>query len=322
VGYETGLIVVGLAIAAGILTRLAPGLATLYLGTLIAGVGIALGNVLVPALVKRDFPDRVGVMTGAYTMALSLSAAVAAGLTVPIEDAIGHGWRPALAVWALPALVAGAVWLPLRRHGRAAAAPPTAETMNHHAARLWRSSLAWQVTFFFGLQSLSFYSLLSWLPALLHAHGLSKGTAGAYLSAFAVIGAASCLAAPTLGVRLPDQRALVAATIVSVAAGLTGLLVSPGSGAIVWTLLLGIGQGSSVALAFLFFALRSPDDAGAAQLSSMAQSVGYMLAATGPIVIGALHQATDGWTAPLIFLLAVQLPEVVAGIAAGRSRLA
>jgi MFS transporter, CP family, cyanate transporter len=317
-GHELPLILVGLTTAAGILVRFAPGVLALYAGTVIAGAGIALGNVLVPSLVKRDFHHRVGFMTGIYTMAISASAGVAAGLTVPIENAIGHGWRPALAVWALPALVAAAIWVPFARHPTAVA--DRRSTNAHIPPSLRRDPLAWQVTLFMGLQSLTFYGLLSWLPSILQDHGISKNASGVYLSIFTLLGIPICLLVPLVAARLRDQRSLVMASVAVVAGGIAGLAVSPGTGAIAWTVLAGISQAANLGLAFLFFGLRSHNQAQAAQLSSMAQSVGYGMAATGPVIMGALHEASGSWTAPLMFLLVLLVPELVFGLGAARDR--
>jgi CP family cyanate transporter-like MFS transporter len=318
-GYESALVVVGLAIAAGTVVRVAPSVAFLYLGTLIAGLGVAFGNVLVPSIVKRDFHDKVGVMTGAYTMAISASAGLAAGLTVPIENAIGHGWRPALAVWALPALVAAAIWIPYARHARK---PETErrEAGGFGPARLRHDPLAWQVTLFMGVQSLMFYGLLSWIPSLLQDHGISKGAAGAYLSLFTLLGIPVCLIVPVIATRLRDQRPLIAAAIVLLIGGLLGLILSPATATFAWVVLLGAAQSANLALVFLFFGLRTRDSAGAADLSSMAQTVGYMLAAFGPLLLGVLHDVSGGWTAPLIFLIALQGPQLLLGLGAARDR--
>jgi MFS transporter, CP family, cyanate transporter len=317
-GHELPLVLVGMAMAAGILVRVIPGVAPLYIGTMIAGIGIALGNVLVPSLVKRDFHARAGFMTGIYTMAISTSAGLAAGLTVPIENAIGHGWRPALAVWALPALIAAAIWVPFARHP-AAVADRRAQTQ-HEPSGLLRACLAWQVALFMGVQSLMFYSLLSWLPSILQDNGMSKGTAGAYLSLFTLVGIPVCFAVPVIAARMRDQRVLAVASVLLLACGVIGLIASPGSAAIVWTVIAGTSQAATLALAFLYFVLRSRSQAEAAELSSMSQSVGYALAAVGPVIMGALHQATGSWTWPLVFLLVLMVPELVFGVAAGRDR--
>ena len=317
-GHELPLVLVGITMASGMLVRVAPGAVALYAGTTIAGMGVAFGNVLVPSLVKRDFHERAGFMTGIYTMAISTSAGLAAGLTVPIENAIGHGWRAALAVWAAPALVAGLVWVPFARHPAAVA--DRRSTTPHVSSGLLRDRLAWHVTLFMGVQSLMFYSLLSWLPSILQDNGMSKGTSGAYLSIFTLLGIPVCFAVPVIAARMRDQRALVAASVLFLAGGIAGLIASPGSAAIVWALLAGVSQAATLALAFLFFVLRSRNQAQAAELSSMAQSFGYALAAVGPVIMGALHEATNGWTAPLWFLLVLLIPELVFGLEAGRRR--
>jgi MFS transporter, CP family, cyanate transporter len=313
IGTERAVAALCLTIAAGILLRWIPGTAALFAGTIVAGGGIALGNVLVPSLIKRDFPHQLGPMTGAYTMAISASGAIAAALTVPIEDAIGHGWRPALAVWAIPAIVAAAVWIPwLAGSGRAASGTPLPS--------LWRSRLAWQITAFMGLQSLLFYSCLSWLPALLRSEGIDRGAAGALLSVMLLAAIPTCLLVPVWAGRARDQRLAIALTLVVYGAGLAGLLAAPGAAPAVWATLLGFAQGSLLALAFLLFGLRAADQEHAAQLSAMAQTVGYAVAAAGPLLIGVLREATGGWTAPLILLLALPVPLFAAGMAAGRTR--
>jgi CP family cyanate transporter-like MFS transporter len=313
IGTERTLAALALTIAAGVVLRLVPGVAALFAGTIVAGLGIALGNVLVPSLIKRDFPDRVGLMTGGYTMAISASGALAAAFTVPAENAIGHGWRPALAIWAIPALVAAAVWIPWSVRARPAVGAVT-------LPNLWRNRLAWQVTAFMGLQSLLFYSCLSWLPALLRSEGIDREAAGALLSVMLLTAIPTCLLVPVLASRSRDQRPAIAITIAVYAAGLAGLLVAPDAAPLAWATLLGFAQGSMLALIFLMFGLRASDQEHAAELSSMAQTVGYALAAAGPLLIGVLRDATGGWSAPLALLLAVLVPLLVAGMAAGRAR--
>jgi CP family cyanate transporter-like MFS transporter len=309
IGTEAACAALSLTVVAGILLRLFPGVVALFAGTIVAGLGIALGNVLVPSLIKRDFSRHVGVMTGGYTMAISASGALAAALTIPIEDAIGHGWRPALAVWAIPALVAAAAWIPWL--GRRGATSPGAPF-------LWGNRLAWQVTALMGLQSLLFYSCLSWLPALLRSEGIDRAAAGALLSVMLLTAIPTCLLTPVVASRQRDQRATIAASLVVYAAGLVGLLVAPDAAPAVWATLLGFAQGALLALAFLVFGLRAPDEEHAAALSAMAQSVGYAVAAVGPLLIGVLREVTSGWTVPLIVLIGALVPLLAAGMAAGR----
>jgi len=314
IGTEAAVAALVLTMVAGIVLRLVPGVMPLFAGTTVAGLGIALGNVLVPSLIKRDFPERqVGLMTGAYTMAISASGAVAAALTVPAEDAIGQGWRPALAIWAIPAVAAAAVWVPQMSR-------PTAEGRAVRLPSLWRDGLAWQVTAFMGLQSLLFYSCLSWLPAIMRSEGIDRGAAGALLSLMLLTAIPTCLLMPVAAARARDQRGAIAVSLALYGAGLAGLLVAPGSVPAVWATLLGFAQGSLLALVFLLFGMRAPDQEHAAQLSSMAQTVGYAVAAAGPLLLGALRDATGGWTVPIAVLLAVLVPLLAAGMAAGRAR--
>jgi CP family cyanate transporter-like MFS transporter len=318
-GHELPLVLVGISMAAGMLVRVAPSVVALYAGTTIAGIGVALGNVLVPSLVKRDFADRAGYMTGIYTMAISVSAGIAGGLTVPIENLIGHGWRPALAVWALPAFVCGLIWIPFARHPSAVADRRTPTP--HAGSRLRHDRLAWQVTLFMGLQSLMFYSLLSWMPSIFQDGGVSKGTSGAYLSIYTLLGIPVCFAVPVIAERMRDQRPLIAVSVLTLAGGIVGLIVAPTGAPILWSVLTGISQAGTLSLVFLFFVLRTRTQAEAADLSSMAQSIGYGMAAVGPVVMGALHESTGGWTAPLWFLLVLTVPELFFGLKAARDRL-
>jgi MFS transporter, CP family, cyanate transporter len=190
----------------------------------------------------------------------------------------------------------------------------------HEKPRLLRDRLAWQVTLFMGVQSLMFYSLLSWVPSILQDHGMSKGTSGAYLSVYTLLGIPVCLVVPMIAARLRNQSWLVAVSVTCLSGGLVGLIASPASAAIVWVMFLGIAQAATLSLAFLFFVLRSRSQAEAAELSSMAQSFGYALAALGPVIMGGLHEATGSWTLPLVFLLVLSLPELVFGLLAGRDR--
>jgi CP family cyanate transporter-like MFS transporter len=185
---------------------------------------------------------------------------------------------------------------------------------------LWRNRLAWQVTAFMGLQSLLFYSCLSWLPALLRSEGIDRGAAGALLSLMLLTAIPTCLLVPVWASRARDQRVAIALTLAVYGAGLAGLLAAPDAAPAVWATLLGFAQGSLLALAFLLFGLRAGDQEHAAQLSAMAQTVGYAVAAAGPLLIGALREATGGWSAPLAALLAVLVPLLAAGMAAGRRR--
>ena len=315
-GIERALLASLLALAAGILLRSAGPVAALFLGTAVLGAAIALGNVLLPGLVKREFPGRAGLMTSVYSTTLGVSAALAAGASFPLAQQTGLGWRAALALWAIPALIAAAAWLPPARSGRNADAPAQA---SGGVGGLWRSPLAWQVTLFMGLQSLAYYVTLTWLPEILReTAGMSAAQAGWMLALAQVVGIASMFLAPVLAGRTPSQRGVVTAAVALSGTGALGLLVSPGAATALWVVLLGLGQGACFSLALTFFALRAPDPEHAAALSGMAQSFGYLLAAAGPFLFGVLRDATGTWTVPVALLCAITACLLVTGLGAAR----
>jgi CP family cyanate transporter-like MFS transporter len=313
IGIERALLTALIVLVAGCLVRALPGVVALFGGTVLIGAAIASGNVLMPALVKRDFAHRTGAMTAAYSAAISVGGAMGAAVTAPLADGLGLGWRAALGSWALWAVAAALCWLPqLRRVGR-----PPASTAPVVALR--RSAVAWQVTAFMGLQSLGFYATTSWLPAVFTDRGYTAATAGVLVATMSLTGIAGGLAAPVLAARSRRQRWLAIAIGVLVGGGLAGVLV-PGMEAVA-CIVLGIGQGAALGLALTLMTVRAPDSAHAAQLSGMAQCLGYVLAAAGPFAVGALHDLTDGWTVPLLTLLVLQVPQAIAGVLAGRDKL-
>jgi CP family cyanate transporter-like MFS transporter len=315
-GMERTVLASLLVLAVGIVLRSAEAVAALFLGTAVLGAAIVVGNVLLPSLIKREFPAHAGLMTSVYSTALGISAALAAGVSVPIMDLIGVGWRGSLALWAVPALLAVVVWLPqMLRYGRPANAP--AESFQAPSG-LWRSSLAWQVTLFMGLQSLAYYVTLTWLPEILQEEGMSAARAGWMLALSQAVAIVSMFFAPVLAGRRPSQRGVVVAAVALSGAGTLGLLVAGSFASILWVVLLGLGQGACFSLALTFFALRAPDSQHAAALSGMAQTVGYLLAAGGPSIFGVLRDVTHAWAVPLAVLLAVTVCLLIAGLGAAR----
>jgi CP family cyanate transporter-like MFS transporter len=312
-GIEPVLLAVVIAVAVGLFGRVLDGSALLFAGTALAGGAIAVGNVLVPPLIKRDFPASTGLMMGVYTMAVSGSAAFAAGLTVPLGDGIGLGWRGALGVWAIPAAMAAAAWLPqLRAHTRPAQRPP--------GPSLLRNALAWQVTIFFGLQSLSFYSVLAWLPSIYREHGLSPAAAGYLLSLSGLVQIPVALVLPTLATRAKRQVAHIVGSTLLIGIGLAGVLLAPTTAPYLWAVLIGIGQGACFALGLNLFVLRTHGVHDTARLSAMAQSIGYVICAFGPLLVGVLHDVTRSWTVALILLLVLLVPQLVAGTLSGQAK--
>jgi MFS transporter, CP family, cyanate transporter len=318
-GLEPALLLTMVMITAGAAVRLLPPIAALLAGTVLIGAGIALANVLLPGLIKRDFPHKVGLMTGLYTMTLSAAPALAAGLSVPLAQATGLGWRPVLAAWGVLAVVAIIVWLPqVRRHTRVSAAE--ARAAEHPVRGLWRNRVAWTVTLFMGLQSMTYYTLVAWLPTLLVDAGMSEQAAGLMLSLASVVAIAGAFVAPVLASRMRRRAVIVVVSTGLYAVGLAGLWIDPVGGSYVWMVLIGLGVGTAISLALLYIVQRAPDTRHTAQLSSMAQSVGYVLAAFGPLVLGVVHEATGGWTIPLLLLIVALVPQALNGVLAGRDR--
>ncbi len=312
-GAERVLLFALIPTAVGVLVRGASSVPALFAGTALASMGIAIANVVVPTIVKGRFAHATGATMGLYVASLGGGAAIAAGLTVPLEHAFGS-WELALACWSVPALLAAAVL------GAAVVGAPVTARGGPTATRaLLREPLAWQVTLFMGLQSLVFYSALAWLPSVLRDEGFTAGEAGAALSLFALGGIPASLVVPPLATRLRDQRALAPTTAAFEVTALVGLLAAPGA-ALVWVTLFAIGQGSAFSLALTLIVLRSPDAHRANELSGMAQSVGYTIAAAGPFALGALHDASGDWSIPLLVLLALTIPLCTAGVLAGRAR--
>ena len=312
-GIERVLVGAMAALAVGALGRVLDGAAALFAGTVVAGGAIAVGNVLLPPLIKRDFPDRTGPMMGVYSMAVSGAAAVSAGLAVPLAAASGLGWRGALGAWAVPAAVAALVWLPRSRgHTRPPATPP--------GRSLLRDPLAWQLTVFFGLQSLSFYAVLGWLPSMYRDFGASPAVAGFLLSLSGLVQIPVSLVLPGLAGRARTQAGYAVAGTALIGVGIAGVLLAPMAAPYLWVALIGAGQGACFALGLNLFVLRTRRVADTARVSAMAQSIGYTLCAVGPLLVGLLHEATGSWTVPLILLLALLVPQAVSGALAGRSR--
>src|SRR5579875_2679230 len=296
-------------ILAGLTLRLVPGVPFLFLGTALAGAAIAIGNVLLPVLVRRNFPARTGLMTALYSTGLIAMAAVAAAVTVPISNALGGGWRPGLGMWAAPALVALALWLLLLRRGIAGEDAPWA-----------RIAGAGALTLFFAIQSASFYSTLSWLPSVFESHGASEAEGGVLLGVSVAVGVITALSVPSLAARARDQRALVVGFSGCVAVAWVGILLAPMAAPYLWAVLLGLGQNALFPLALTMIVLRGGTVTSTAGLSTLVQSVGYVLAAFAPFAIGALHDASGSWSAPVLVLLALTLPQILTGLVAGRRR--
>ena len=310
VGMERALLTAMLILIVGVAVRSLPWAPALFGGTLVLAVGIAVANVLLPAFVKQHFSGHQSTLTSLYATTMSLVAAIASGVAVPLAAALPAGWRTALAVWGVLVVMAVAVWVPHAQ--RANDAGP----VSAGAPLPWRSAVAWQVTALMGLQSFGFYVMIGWLPSVLAAHRIGTRAAGLELFAYQLVSLATSLALPLLAERRADHRPLAGATAACCAIAYAGLLLAPGI-SLVWVLLAGCGTGPALVLALSFMALRAHRAAQAAALSAMAQSVGYLLAAAGPFLFGALHAASGGWSASLVLLLASAVALFAVGLRAG-----
>lgn len=326
-------------LAVGLLIRALNPATLLFPGTVVAGGAIALMNVLLPSLVKRRMPERAGLLIGLYLLMLSAGAIVASLVAVPVFNATGAGItagsaavRIGLGLWAVPVLVAAVIWLPQLRyrtlperrtvggHG-AEAGGRVARGRSSGALGMGRHALAWQVTAFMGLQSLSYYATLSWFPTMFRERGVSAVHAGALLALMNLGNAVTCLLVPVLAHRAADQRKLATVTTIVTAGGLAGAMFgATGTGLASFVLVLGLGQGASLGLAIFYTMARAPDPVAAASLSAFAQGAGYLLASTGPLAVGFLHDATGGWAVPGVVLLVAAAAQLVAGWLAGRAR--
>jgi CP family cyanate transporter-like MFS transporter len=325
------------AIAAGLLIRPYAGNTAGFLAaSALALMGIAVSNVLMPVIVKRWFPDRVGSMTGLYSMALALGTSVAAALTVPMTDALGGRWQSGLAVWAAPAAAAVLPWVPfVRARGAGSAdgdtASPDGDTASPDSGaasarvepdglRITRSRTAWALAVFFGLQATAAYITMGWMAQIFRDAGVSAGTAGVLLAVTMVMGVPLAFVIPRLAARLPHQGPIVIALGVCGLAGYAGLYWAPAGGAWAWAVLLGVSN-CSFPLALTMVGMRARTGAGVAKLSAFAQSTGYLLSIPGPLLVGVLYQHSGGWGRPLALMAGLMLPQIAVGVLAGRDRI-
>lgn len=313
IGIEVTLLLAMLGIVAGSLVRTVDSSAAMITGTIVIGVAIAIGNVLVPAIVKQDFPHRQGLVSGLTTAALTGGAALASAIAAPLAGLDALGWQGALLVLGAMAGVAALVWLPQtrRRHVASVARGPGGAVL--------RSPVTWQLAVFMGMQSLTYYAMLAWMPTLLTENGVSIAGASGALALFNLLGIGTALLVPTIAARRPDQRSIGLLTCAAWAIGLVGLLTVP-SWYLLWAVVAGLGQGAGISLALALLVLRARTAESARNLSGTVQSIGYLLGATGPVVIGLLRDSSGGWTVPLVALCAAVAVMAAAAFGAGRDR--
>ncbi|QCZ32034.1 CynX/NimT family MFS transporter [Escherichia fergusonii] len=314
-GMERSLFAALLLICAGIAIRSLPSAALLFCGTAIIGCGIALGNVLLPGLIKRDFSGYVAKLTGAYSLTMGAAAAIGSTLVVPLA-LHGFGWRGAMLMLMFFPLMAFIVWLPQWKSQN------NASLGNSPALQprgIWRSPLAWQVTLFLGINSLIYYVIIGWLPAILLSQGFSEAQAGSIHGLLQLATAAPGFLIPLFLHHVKDQRGVAVIVSLMCAVAAAGLWFIPGQ-AIFWTILFGFGSGATMILGLTFIGLRASSAHQAAALSGMAQSVGYLLAACGPPLMGKIHDSSGDWHIPLIAVAALSTIMAIFGLYAGRDK--
>lgn len=280
----------------------------------VALAGIAVANVLLPVVVKQRFPDRVGAMTGLYSMALNLGASTAAAATVPLAGILG-GWRLGLGAWAVLAAVAVPPWLLLARR----TAPATPAPVPAPAVPVARSPIAWALAAYFGLQATAAYTIMGWLPQVFRDAGLSAPTAGLLFAVTSVLGVPLSFALGAVAGRLRTQSGIAVVLGVFGLAGYTGLWAAPAAAPWLWAVLLGVAN-CSFPLALTMIGMRGRTSGTVVRLSAFTQSAGYLLSIPGPILVGTLYQHTGGWHVPLGFMILLMLPQIATGYLAGRDR--
>ncbi|WP_315110332.1 CynX/NimT family MFS transporter [Clostridium intestinale] len=325
----------------GIILRSSFGGVGLFLGTLILGLSISVGNVLIPSLIKHEFSKQIGVITGIYTASMGLFGAIASGISVPVAAEWSLGWSGSLSIWAALSFLSIIIWIPqiIRRNqempivkGRLDNYIITNEKDVHeeknqiesiegdviNKVNLWKSTLAWQVTVYMGLQSMLLYCMVAWLPAILIQQGMNSDKAGWMLSLYQLVSLPMSFLGSVLAERKANQRTLVIIASLCVLVGLFGIFLEWTGLIFLWMIMLGIGGTLTFCLAMIFFSSRTRNADEAARLSAMAQSVGYLLAAFGPILFGFLHDTANSWNLPLIVLMSTVCLCFFSGLGASR----
>jgi CP family cyanate transporter-like MFS transporter len=313
IGIELSIFVALLSLLAGIGIRHFEGPLFLYGGTTLIGIGIALNNVLLPGLLRRDFLQQLPLVTALFTMVLVTVGGLGSALTIPLLS-LG-GWRPSLLAWLLPVILGLLVWAPRLLQNTRPAPPPAKRTV------LWRNAIAWQVSLFMACQSTAFYVMISWLPSLLSdLEGISPARTGWILFIYQIFVLGGVMGVPLLVRKYPDQRWIGAGCAGLIFLGYAGLLFNTHN-ALYWMCVMGVGAGGSLVLSMTWFGLRASSAGQAVALSGMAQAVGYLISALAPILIGWLRDSTGGWTLPLILMLGLTGLQVCMGFLAGRDRV-
>ncbi len=309
-GLEQAVFIAMLLLLAGLGIRYFDNTLALYLGTACIGCGIAFNNVLLPGLLRRDFPGQLAMVTALFTMVLVTCGGLGSGIAIPLAD--WGGWRFSLVSWAIPAVLGVLIWAPqLRQHSRP-------QNQVEAKPRLWRRGLAWQVSLFMACQSTAFYVMIAWFPSMMSdLAGITAARSGAILFIYQLFVLVSVMLTPLFIHRMRDQRLIGGTLGLLILTGFCGLSLDPAH-ALGWMMVMGLGAGGSLVLAITLFSLRVNTAAESVALSGMAQAIGYTMAAVTPIFIGYLHDVTGNWLVPLQLMILLAVLQLAMGYAAGR----
>lgn len=316
IGMEKLLLFSLVLLTSGLLIRITGQVYFLFIGAAMVGAAITVGNVIMPAVIKKEFPDHTGIMTGIYAVSMNLTSAMAAGFSIAIGTATGWGWKGSIGVWAIVAILSLLVWIPqVLKRKKQVEAPVKASFKS-----MFKSRLAWNVTLFMGLQSLLFYCIAAWLPAVLQDWGMSKEDAGWVLSYVQLAQLPITFVGPVIVSRMKNQGILVWITGLLMLAGILLIIIFKSQFIILATILIGVAGGLAFGLAMMFFVLRTKNPAMAASLSGMAQSFGYLIAAAGPPVFGLIYDFTGNWTYSFYLLIIGVAALIYSGVNASKNK--
>lgn len=317
ISVEKTLLLAVIILTIGIALRSIGHISTLFLGTSFIGIGIAFGNVLLPSLIKLKFPLKVGLLTASYTVSMNTAASIAAGVSYPLST-LSFGWQGSLGIWIVFAIVAIIIWFPQTTLPQTN--DSTQSTTHHPKKPLWRFPLAWIIMLAMGFQSMIFYTTAAWFPEMFKDQGLTSAEAGFMFSIMQISQIPMTFITPIIAGKLKDQRVIVAVFALFYIIGFTGLLMGWTDLSIVWMILLGFAGGASFSMCMMFFSLRSKDAFEAADLSGFAQSLGYLIAAIGPVLYGYIYDQTSNFASANLLYIFIVIISITASYIASKNR--
>jgi MFS transporter, CP family, cyanate transporter len=312
-GHSRAIFLGILLLAIGVVLRVLGGVELLYLGTALTGVGIVIANVLMIPFFKARLPEKIGLMTAILSTGMSLFAAIASGISVPLAVDLGLGWRGSLVSWVGLMALALVVWIPQLRTQAAGTQRDIFQGKN-----VWKSRLAWQITLFMGAQSVMYFTIVTWLPDMLISRGISPVHSGLALSYMQMISLIGTFFAPNFLIKLKEQSGVILAVGIGYLVGYSALFIHNELITFLALTVIGIGSGASLSIAYTLISLRTAEDLTTAKLSGMVQSAGYVLAALGPLIFGISLDLFDNWNILIWFLLLMTAKFIVFGLPAGR----